>query len=84
MFFTRIGFWIAWLLVILGGMHTTMGVLQAFGTETAEDQAAAARYILRAATTSEVIDEGMFTIFVGITLGILAEISRSTFKNHEK
>lgn len=72
MFFTRVGLIIAWLLVILGIARAAMG----FYLANASDPALISRY-LGSHTTGEAIDRGILYVLMGVSIGIVAEISRS-------
>ncbi len=81
MFFTRFGFWIASLLVVLGVLRVTTSHFFAFGSDDPEQ---AARHILAAASTGQAINEGMRAILGGVVLGILAEISQNIRKRRSE
>ena len=78
MVFTKAGRVIAWLLVIVGGLRIAMGFAVAF----MGDQALAPRY-LATSTTGEAINRGMLLFLIGVSLGMVAEISRSVAAKSE-
>ena len=81
MFFTKIGKVLAHLGFWLGTFRVGMGFLLAFGTPDMENNQAAARRFLGAATTGEAINEGMVAILVSVALGVLCEISAHKSNN---
>lgn len=72
MFFTKVGLVIAWLLVIAGVLRAGMG----FYLAGENDPALISRY-LGSHTTGEAIDRGILYVLIGVSVGIVAEISRS-------
>lgn len=80
MFFTRFGRIIAWLAVILGVLQIGMGFVVGFMFAASDDPAAvvaATQRYLGGTPSGESIDEGIFVIVVGVSIGILTEISRA-------
>lgn len=73
MFFTRVGYVVAWLLVIGGGLRAAMGFMIA---QSDDYQELAQRY-LGSSTTGEAIDRGLLVFLIGVSVGMVAEISRS-------
>lgn len=76
MIFTRAGRVLAWLLAAFGTLHAALGFIIASMDDPAEQSRAALEYLGRG-TTGEAIDQGLYVAFIGVALGILAEISTS-------
>jgi hypothetical protein len=75
MIFTSLGKIIAWLTLIVGSLRVSAGILVASIDDPERYAFAANRYL--SSTSGETIDKGIYTILIGVTLGILAEISSS-------
>jgi hypothetical protein len=73
--FTSLGKIIAWLTLIVGSLRVSAGIFVASIDDPERYAFAANRYI--SSTSAEAIDKGIYTILIGVTLGILAEISSS-------
>ncbi|RWL50120.1 MAG: hypothetical protein EOR60_01810 [Mesorhizobium sp.] len=72
MIFTKLGLAIAWLLVVLSGLRLVLAFAIAYTT----GQATAPEYF-GSKTVGEVIDHSALYLLIGVTVGIVAEISRS-------
>lgn len=72
MFFTKVGYVIAWLAISLG----LLGFILGFWLANIEDATLTLRY-LGGKTTGRSIDQGLFTFLFGVCLGVLCEISKN-------
>lgn len=72
MVFTKLGRFIAWLMVIVGMSRVAKALAVIYNT----GQNVSPRY-LGSKTTGEVIDAALLYILIGVAVGMLAEISRS-------
>ncbi|MDP3196133.1 hypothetical protein [Tabrizicola sp.] len=79
MSFTRIGEIVARLAFGLGILTVIMGLL----LRTDPDPEAARQVYLRGMPIGRFIDTGVYSILVGIVLGILCEISRAVAREQE-
>lgn len=80
MFFVWTGRVIAHLIFWLGLLRVGMGLLVAFGTADMENNQAAARRYLGAATSGEAINDGMMYVVIGVSLGVLCQIAAKVSK----
>lgn len=71
MFFTRVGYVVAWLAFVAGAFSIIMGI----GLAINDDAALTARYLGRK-NTGQSIDRGTYTLIFGIALGVLCEIGK--------
>lgn len=71
MFFTKVGYVIAWLAIGLG----LFGFILGFWLANIGDAALTLRY-LGGKTTGRSIDQGLYTFLFGVCLGVLCEISK--------
>lgn len=72
MFFTKVGRVIAWLLVVAGGLRAALGFAVAFSGNQA-----LAPFYLGTDTSGEAINRGLLVLLIGVSVGMVAEISRS-------
>lgn len=77
MIFVRLGTAIAWALLLLGALRLALGLFVAVGTADMEMNARASARYLGSATSGEAINEALFYIALGVTMGLLTEISKS-------
>ena len=71
MFFTRFGIVVAWIALVAGALRMATGLYAVFNLDFDPS-----RY-LGGATPGHAIDQGGVSMLIGLTLGILTEISRS-------
>jgi len=79
MIFTLLGKIIAWLALIVGSLRIGVGIFVASIDDPERYAFAANRYL--GSTGGEAIDKGFYAVLIGVTLGILAEISSSVSKH---
>ncbi|KUJ79952.1 hypothetical protein [Ruegeria profundi] len=72
----KLGSFIAWALIALGGLRTAMGFYVAFAFTAEQNTAAAKRYLARA-SSGEAINDGMIMLVVGVALGLLTKIAKN-------
>lgn len=77
MVFTKLGAVVAWLGLVFGALRVVSALFLLFFTP---DPFAAAKHYFNAANTGEMINEGLYAILLGISLGIAVEISRAIHK----
>ncbi|MDH2327510.1 hypothetical protein QCN27_11600 [Cereibacter sp. SYSU M97828] len=80
MFFSKVGRIIAWGAVILGVIQLSMGFIVGFmlaGSEHPAAVVAATRRYLGGTPSGQTINEAIFFIVIGVSIGILTEISRA-------
>ncbi|MBB2674530.1 UNVERIFIED_ORG: diacylglycerol kinase family enzyme [Rhizobium esperanzae] len=83
MIFTKLARIVAWLALIAGAGQLAIGVGIASEFLGPYD-AALARYAPGAANSGDVIDRGLYVLIFAISLGALAEISRSVQQGQKK
>ena len=78
LFFTKIGSFLAWALVVLGALRFAMGLYVAITFESNESMVAASKRYLATANSGEAITEGILMFGVGIVIGLVAQIAKNT------
>ncbi|MFT5616364.1 MAG: hypothetical protein ACI8Q6_003663 [Granulosicoccus sp.] len=79
MMFTKLGRFLAVLVILFGVLRITMAVM----VLQSEDPVGAASAFLGSNSTGQAIDRGIYTIVFGILVGVLTDISRSLISIRE-
>ena len=84
MLFIKIGKFAAHLIFWASLIQLCLAYFVAFGTDSMEANRVAAQRYLSASTTGEAINEALRYVFMGLVLGILAEIGARIFQVADK